>query len=245
MFYLIGIGLDEKDLSLRALKILMNVDTIYAEFYTSPFSGKIENIERLLKREVILLNREDIEENFENILINSDKKDVALLVPGDPMVATTHSSLVMEARKLGIRTRIIHSSSIYSAIAETGLQVYKFGRTTSLPFPRRNYFPTSPYDVIKENTERGLHTLILLDIDMLINNAIDILLRIEKRRLEGIFNEDRMCVGVARLGSEDSIIKYGRAESIREYDFGKPPHSLVVPGELHFMEEEYLKFFRI
>jgi len=78
---------------------------------------------------------------------------------------------------------------------------------------------------------------------MTIDEATDILLKMEKDKREGIIKEDILCIGVARLGSKDSVIKYGRLKDIHSYDFGKPPHALIIPGKLHFMEEEFLDTF--
>ena len=50
MFYLVGLGLfDEKDISLKGLECLKNVDKIYAEFFTSRlFGSSFEAIEELI-----------------------------------------------------------------------------------------------------------------------------------------------------------------------------------------------------
>jgi len=250
MLYLIGLGLyDEKDLSLRALEILKGCDEIYAELYTGVFRGSAEKLEELTGRPVRILFRKDLEENPEgNVLRNSRNMHIALLVPGDPLVATTHIDLILRARKLGIETKVIHSSSIYSAIGETGLQLYKFGKTTTLAFPEKGYFPTSPYDVIKENLGKGLHTLVLLDVKaeekrfMTVREAIELLLDIEHSKKEGAFTPNRTCIGAARLGG-DSVIKAGTAEDLGKEKFGDPPHILIVPGKLHFVEEEALEMY--
>lgn len=250
MLYLIGLGLyDENDLSLRGLNILKDSSRIYAEFYTGFFNGNLENIEKLLGKKIKILTRQDIEEHpGENLLKNSIERNIALLVPGDPMVATTHADLILRAKGLGIGVQIIHSSSIYSAVAEVGLQIYKFGRTTTIPFPERGYFPMTPYDVLKDNLGRGLHTLVLLDIRsdekrfMTVSQGVEILMKIEEKRAENVFQKDRVCVGIARLGGS-SIIKAGKAADLMKHDFGPPPHTLVVPGKLHFIEEEMLNAY--
>lgn len=247
MLYLVGLGLhDEKDLSLKGLAILKDSDNIYAEFYTNFFNGNLENIEKLIGKKIEILGREDIEEHpEEKLLKNSIENNTTLLVPGDPMVATTHIDLVLRAKRLGIGVKIVHSSSIYSAISETGLQIYKFGRTTTIPFLEKNYLPMTPYDVLKENLERGLHTLMLLDIKsrekrfMTVNQGIEILMKIEEKRRDNVFHSNRFCIGVARLGGNPTI-KAGKAMDLMKQDFGLPPHVLVVPGKLHFMEEEFL-----
>ncbi len=251
MLYLIGSGIyDEKDLTIRGLDALKNCSEIYAESYTNYFSGSLPNLEALTGKKIILLKRGDLEERpQDNVLKNSLELDVALLVSGDPMVATTHIDLILRAKKLGISCKIIHSSSIYSAIGEAGLQIYKYGKTASLVYPEKSYFPTSPYDILRENQKNGLHTLFLLDIKaeekrfMTVNEAINLLLEIEKEKKEGLFSLDTLCVGVARLGGETKI-KAGKASEIAKEDFGKPPHSLIVPGKLHFMEKEALELFK-
>jgi diphthine synthase len=250
MLYLIGLGVyDEKDLSIRGLETIKNCSEIYAEFYTNRFSGSQSNLETLIGKKIILLKRGDLEERpQDNVLKNSVDIDVALLVSGDPMVATTHIDLILRAKKLGIPYRIIHSSSVYSAVGEAGLQIYKYGKTASLVYPEKNYFPTSPYDILRENQKNGLHTLFLLDIKaeenrfMSVNEAINLLLEIEKQKKEGLFSPETLCIGVARLGGV-TMIKAGKASEIAKKDFGKPPHSLIVPGILHFMEKEALELF--
>jgi diphthine synthase len=250
MLYLVGLGLyDELDITLKALKILREVDIVYAEFYTNASNADIENLEKLIGQKIRVLNRPDLEEHpEENVLRDSLKGKAALIVPGDPMVATTHTDLVLRARKLGIKTKIAHASSIYSAVAETGLQIYKFGKTTSIPFPDKSYSPTSHYDVLKENLKTGSHTLFLLDLKpeenrfMSVNDAIEVLLKIEEIKKENVFTDGTLCVGAARLGN-DSLIRSGSAKDMLDYDFGKPPCVLIVPGKLHFMEGEMLKTF--
>jgi len=112
--------------------------------------------------------------------------------------------------------------------------------------------PESPYDVIKMNKEFGLHTLVLLDINMekdsktvsrfmTANEGIHHLLDMGKKRKDGVFTEDTLIVGCARLGAEDALIKAGKAKDILKTDFGGPLHCLIVPGELHFKEEEMLR----
>ena len=251
MLYFIGLGIhDERDISLRGLEILRDCDEVYAEFYTNVFRGDLGVLESLIKKEIRVLERRDMEEKpEEGILRNAVDSKVALLVPGDPLVATTHIDLILRARKLGIKYKIIHASSIYSAVGETGLQIYKFGKTSSLVFPEKNYFPTTPYEVLKENQGAGLHTLLLLDIKsrekrfMRVNEGINLLLRMEEIKKEKIFNADTLCIGIARLGG-DSKIKAGKAEELLKEDFGAPPHILVIPGKLHFMEEEALDIFK-
>ena len=52
-----------------------------------------------------------------------------------------------------------------------------------------------------------------------------------------------MAVGIARAGAENCVVKAGTLKKLEKYDFGGPPHTLIFPGKLHFMEAEALKFF--
>jgi len=247
--YLVGLGLfDEKDLTLRAIEALKNVDEIYAEFYTSKPPGlSIKNLEKLLGKQIKIISREYVESNF--LIEIALTKNVALLVGGDPLSATTHVALIVEAKKKGIEYEVIHNASVFTAVPTAcGLSVYKFGRTTTLPYPYKNVIFESPYDVIKENLARGLHTLVLLDINpetgtsMSVNEAVKLLMTIEDKRKEGVITPDRLLVGVVNAGSKNQRVKAGYLEDILHYNFGEGLHSLIVVGNLHFSEAEALVY---
>ncbi|AEF96712.1 diphthine synthase [Methanotorris igneus] len=250
MLILAGLGLyDEKDMPLKTLEFAKKVDKIYAEFYTAVLTGTtIEKIEETLGRKIEVLSREKVEYETEKLIEEAKEKDIMFLTAGDPMVATTHVDLAVEAKKRGIDVIIINAPSIYSAVGITGLQLYKFGKTTSIVFPEPNYFPETPYDVIKENLKMGYHTLCLLDIHadknkfMTANEGLKILLELEKRRKENVITENTKVVVVARAGSLKPKLVYGKIKDLINYDFGKPLHCIIIPGKLHFMEEEALKY---
>jgi diphthine synthase len=164
------------------------------------------------------------------------------------MIATTHVDLRVRAIRRGIPTKIIHSGSIITAAPGLlGLQNYKFGRTTTLPFPVKEYFPTSPYGVILDNKNMGLHTLILLDIQadkdmyMTANDGLKLLLKMEEKIGEQLFDKESIVCVVARAGSPKPIVEANSIKELLKRDFGDPLHSLIVPGALHFMEIEALK----
>lgn len=253
VLYFIGLGLyDEKDISLRGLEAIKKCDAVYLENYTSILSCDVKKLEKLYGKKIILSSREQVENKAEDtILKNALSKDVAFLVIGDPMSATTHIDLRLRAEKAGIECIVVHNASVFSAVGVTGLQLYKFGRTTSIPFSEEKWHPETPYGVIKENKKNGLHTLILLDLRpgekkfMTVNQAIEYLLSIEGKRKEKVFFKELFCVGCARLGSLKPCIKAGNAEELLKEDFGKPMHCLIIPGKLHFAEEEALELFKI
>lgn len=263
--YFIGLGLnDEKDITLHGLEAIKKCKKLYLETYTSMLQCPISHLQKLYRKKIILADRDLVEQNAEEtILADAKNGNVGFLVVGDPVAATTHTDLLLRAREKGIDVRIINNASIMNAIGNTGLELYKFGRTTSLVFPRENWMPESPYDAIKKNKQFGLHTLCLLDIQietiktnksnkrkkeiigryMTVNDGLRYLLDIEKKRKEGLITEDTLAVGCARLGAENNVIKTGKVRDLLQANFGKPLHCLIIPGELHFKEEEMLRLF--
>ncbi|KAF5078582.1 Tetrapyrrole (Corrin/Porphyrin) Methylase [anaerobic digester metagenome] len=248
MLYFIGLGLyDAGDVSLKGAEALKNVDAIYAEFYTARLFGtNISSLEEMLGVEITILTREQVEE--ENMpLREAETKDVAFVSAGDPLIATTHSDLMIEAKKKGIETRVIHSSSILSAAPGiAGLQAYKFGKVTTIPFPEDNYFPHSPYLALKENMGSKLHTLVLLDIRahedryMTANQGLEYLMKVESQRKENLISKDTLAVVIARAGADKPVVRADKIEKLLNEDFGGPLHCLMIPGNLHFMEAEAL-----
>lgn len=240
MLYLVGLGLNY-DLTVRGIKIIKECH-IYLESYTSCLSIPLSDLIKMVGKEITVLNREAVEET-QDFLDEAAVSDVALLVMGDPLVATTHAELVIEAQKRTIKTEIIHNASIYSAIAETGLQIYKFGKTVTIPYPEKGFRPTSFYDTILKNREMGAHTLVLLDIQedqnryMNPREAMEILDEVGYRGT---------VVCASRLGLMDQSIVYGQLRNLLEIEdsyWGPPPHCLVITAQLHFKEEEFLQMF--
>ncbi len=246
MLYLIGLGLAWEDLSLKALEAIHDCDEIYLENYTSVSNFSGEQLSRLIGKKVISLDRKKTEEEMP-FLKNAHVKNVALLVFGDALSATTHFEILQIAKKKKIETKTIHVASVFTAVAETGLSLYRFGKTASIPIPEKSFQPESFFDILVENQKIDAHTLFLLDLKpeqnkfLTIKDAIGILLEINKKRKEKLFTENTFCIGCARLGSENSLIKSGTAEKLREIEFGSPPFCLIVPAKLNHKEDEYLK----
>jgi diphthine synthase len=247
---LIGIGLnDEKDITVKGLELVKKSDLIYLESYTSKLQCDVSVLEEFYGKKVIIADRGMVEGDDNEIIQNSKDKEVSLLIIGDVFSATTHTDIMMRCKELKIDVRIVNNAAILTAVGITGLQLYKFGKTTSIPYPEENFEPETAYDVIKENNKIGLHTLCLLDIKkdlekyMTVNEAMEILLKIESKRGENVFTNETFCVGCARLGG-DFVIKAGKASELLQFDFGKPLHCLIVPGKMHFMEEDILSNFK-
>ncbi|MEM5794298.1 MAG: diphthine synthase [Candidatus Aenigmatarchaeota archaeon] len=251
MLILAGLGLyDEKDLSLREIEEAKSADKIFIELYTSKWYGSIENLEKLVGKKIEVLERKDLEENSERILEIAKNQKVILFVQGDALVQTTHSSLMLEAKKLGIETKVIHNASIISAIGETGLHLQKFGPYVTIPFLERTKgkLPESVYEVIKMNKARGLHTLCLLDVlaeekrYMEPREGLKILLEIEKKRKEGVISEESEAIIFSKAGSEKPLIVFGKIKNLIKKDI-EIPAVIIFPGILHFTEKEFLLLY--
>lgn len=261
MFYVVGLGLgDVKDITVKGLEIVKKCERVYLESYTSVLiDDMLDNMKSFYGKDIIIADRELVEQGSDSILHNAETQDVALLVVGDPYGATTHTDLVLRARQRNIPTQVVHNASILNAAGCCGLQLYNFGETVSIPFWTDTWKPDSFYDKIVENKSRGLHTLCLLDIQvkeptlesltkkvrqylpprfMSASQAAEQLVEISKTK-SGLTGED-LSVAIARVGSETQSIVATSLASLIALDLGKPLHSLIVVGKLHPVEEEFL-----
>ena len=253
MLHFIGLGLyDEKDISVKGLEAVRSADMVYAEFYTSRLMGtSLEKLEALYGKRIHLLSRQEVEVD-PAWLEEAREKDIAFLAGGDAMVSTTHLDLRLRAAKAGIETGVIHSSSIVTAVSGLcGLQNYRFGKSTTIPFPYisrgKRIIPETPYQVLMENRARNLHTMLFLDIQsepaeryMTINEGAALLLEMQAKVGKGSL-DDTLAIGIARAGSKDAAVKADLLPCLQSYDFGGPLHIMIIPARLHFMEAEGLQ----
>ena len=112
---------------------------------------------------------------------------------------------------------------------------------------KRKLNPTeTPYQVVVQNQKLGLHTLCFLDIQaeqkryLNVHDGLNALLRVEKRRTKNAVTLDTLAVGIARAGNTNPKVKAGYISELLNYDFGDPPHCIVFPGKLHFVEADAL-----
>ena len=240
MLYLIGIGLnDEKDITVKGLEAVRSCSRVFLEYYTSKLTCSIQDLEKFYCKDIRLADRKLVEQQIEEkILKPAKEEDVALLVIGDPFSATTHVDICMRAEQMGIKVKAIHNASVLTAVGAAGLELYKYGKTTSIPFG--NETVTTPIEVYKNNQHSGLHTLFLLDLDPTENRFMTIHDALEYLISKG-FPEDQLCVGCAGLGSDEPEIKAGKAGELKAAAFSLFPQCLIAVGKLHFMEEDALK----
>jgi diphthine synthase len=249
--YFIGMGLSGfKTCSLEAIEILDRVDEIFIESYTNFINEKIPQTFKQFSFKFSYLKREDLEEKDELFLDGVHGRTVAILIPGDPFIATLHNSFRIAAIKRGYKCHVIHNTSIISAAASiSGLSSYSFGRTVTCPFPENA--SEFPYHIIQRNKSINAHTLVLLDINLVknkfltIKEAIGILLKLETEKSLNVFTKNSRIVGLARLGYYDEIyVVNGTPHEVSDrYNWEKigPPQALIVCAEsLYFAEEEAL-----
>ncbi len=247
----VGLGLnDEKGISLNGLEEAKTADNVFIELYTNLLSDfSLKNLQTLVGRQIQVLSRHNLEEeNGKAILDAASAGKAVFLVPGDPFVATTHVTLRIEAAKRKIPTRVVHGASIISAIIGlSGLHNYKFGKTVTVPF--RENFSETPYKVIAQNRQLGLHTLCLLDLkteekrSLTVREALEMLRVVEEKWKLGVASDDSLALGLARAGSKSPVLKADFVPQLATFNFGEPPMSLIFPGRMHFMEAEALIAF--
>jgi diphthine synthase len=246
----VGLGLhSERSMSLQGVEEAKTAEKVFAEFYTSLMPElSFLNLERLVGKRITLVSRKDLEDDCgKKVLEAAEKGKAVLLVPGDPLIATTHVDLRIRAKKQGINTRVVHGTSVISAVMGlSGLQNYKFGRSVTVPFTDGGVVADTAYNVIEENKKRGLHSLCFLDLKMeekrymTVKEGLKTLLNVEQQKQKGVVTSNTMAVGVARAGSNQPAVKADIVKELQKHDFGSPPHSLIFLGKLHFMEAEAL-----
>jgi diphthine synthase len=246
MLHIIGTGLWKgDDISYRGVEICRSADKVYLDCYTRVFDKKeLAVLEKIIGKKVVFVNRDELEEGL-GFLKEAVKEDVVLLVPGDPLVATTHITIIEEAKKRKVKLEVVHGSSIYDAlIGEAGLHIYKLGGSCTVPMREKQIKPYSVYDKLAENMKRGVHTLVFLDTtperEMEVGEALEILQEIEKERKGGIASDKTKIIVGCRMGSEEQKLVYGEIGKLKKMKF-RGPCTLIFPGKLHFSEEDYLK----
>ena len=129
---LVGLGIsDEKGIPLAGLEKLKECGKIFAESYTNLLpEGTLGRLEKLAGKEIEVLSRLQVEGEQE-ILRSALREPTALVVPGDPMIATTHVSLVLAAKKRGIHiVALAHHAddqleTFFLRAARTGCRGYR------------------------------------------------------------------------------------------------------------------------
>jgi len=243
MLTFVGLGLyDERSVTVEGRGAIRDADRVFAEFYTSRLVGAtLEELEAFHDATIEVRDRAGVEEDPGPILRAAEDGDAVFCTAGDAMISTTHVDLRLRAHERGIDTRVVHGTTAAAAAASlTGLQNYRFGKATTLPFPYGSTrVPQSVTDTIDANRERGLHTLVFLDIKAERDTDRFMTADLASELLAEAY-EDRLAVAVCRAGSPEPVVAADRLSSLADREFGDPLHLLVVPGDLHHVEREAL-----
>jgi diphthine synthase len=246
MLWFVGLGITGPDsLSEKTQKIISDSDVVYLEQFTSPMpDSDVQKIKQNTKGEFKFAPRWLVEDGKE-ILQNAKSKQVCLLSFGDPYIATTHMELRVRAIQEKIKTATVHASSaITSLIGECGLHYYKVGKTVTI---MSGIPSTTAYYTIFDNLKLANHTVVLLEYNQNKNffldpkDALQSLLATEKEQARKVISESTYVIVASRIGQENQKIISGKITSLLSFDFGPPPHSIVIPGTMHFTESDALK----
>ncbi len=246
MLTFIGLGLyDDRSITVEGRDALRTADRAYAEFYTSKLIGtSIDDLESYHGTEIEVRDRAGIEQEPDDILAAAETEDVAFLTAGDTMISTTHVDLRLRAHDRGIETRVIHGVTAQTATSSlTGLQNYRFGKATTLPFPYAHGadgLPASVTNTIDDNRADGLHTVVYLDIKADRADREEYMTADIGAELLAEAYPDLVGVVVARAGSPEPLVEAATMTDLADRSFGEPLHLLVIPGECHLLEADAL-----
>ncbi len=240
----VGLGLGPKGVSLEGVEELKSADVAYLEYYTSPHEPRLlEELENVVGKRLTIVDRAFVEDG-NRILEEASRKKVAIAVQGDPMIATTHDELRARAIRAGIETRLVHAATIASAAAsESGLHYYKFSRTVTVTRDAVGRL-TQAYHILHQNLLEGAHTLLLLEYDVEGGEGVSPadamagLLLAEGNFKRGVVGNGTFAIVISRLERADRGLFAGDFANLAKREYGQPPHSIVIPGKLHFTETE-------
>ena len=255
MLWLIGLGIEGLGgMNMKGREVLKTCNLVHIERFTGYLSDiDLSELALYCKHDdnvVNVVGRSFVEDG-RDILEQAGNNEVALIVYGDPLIATTYIELFIRATKRGIKVEVIHSASgITSLIAESGLQIYKFGRTSTIMSEPQSAI--SVYNTLMDNLLLGNHTLILTEYSETKENispffldpniAMKMLLDVEKDQRSRALTEETFVLVASRIGRTDKKIISGQIRSLLEINYGIGPHSLIVPGRLHFVEMEAISY---
>ena len=249
--FIIGLGLEGvASIQQRGMAAIRECDSLFLETYTSGSrENLIDAIEKAAGKKVTLLPREKVEQS--RIILNSARTSkTAFLVQGDALTATTHNQIRFEAIAEGIQVEVMENSSIITAVpGYLGLEIYKMGQVVSLPYVSEKFFPRSPYDKMIANMERGLHTLLLLDITesryMKVSEACKILASMNDRFGGKLDLSATKLAVVHAYGTSSLSVSYGTLQVLCNQKFSDNPSTIVMPGKLDYNEEEFISRFTV
>ena len=247
MLWFIGLGISGiSELSNSTLDVIKNAKNVYLESFTSPISEiEKKQLKDISSGEFKIAKRWLVEDGNE-ILKSAKNEETVLISYGDPYIATTHLELKTRAMRDGIETKTIHSASIVSSlIGEVGLHYYKVGKVLTIMNDPKSMI--SPYNTIFDNLLNKIHSVILLEYNedksffLDPRDAMSLLLDAEKIQNRKVISEETFVIVASRIGRNNQKISSGKISNLIKKEFGKSPHSIIIPGKLHFTESDAIK----
>jgi len=213
MLFLIGLGLSEKDITVGSIEAFRTSE-LYVDRFTSYISDRtMTYISETAGKQVAELTRQDMEEDVAELVKRAATRDIAVLVGGDPLMATTHKILYIEAKHQGVQTHILHANSIITTvIGESGLDFYRFGSVCTIPKWSEHYKPMSFYEKIERNLTNNEHTILLLDYDskrmetLPVGEAIGTLEKADAHYKKGIITDRTKIIIMHNISQRDGKV---------------------------------------
>jgi diphthine synthase len=245
MLSIVGLGPGPGYATEAALRAIREADCVFYEDYTGPLD--LETLQRAAAREPVRLTRRDLEDESGRALFDClrEGRKAVLVTAGDPALATSHHALVALAAARGYKVRVIPGVSIIcAAFSVSCLSIYKLGGVATVTYPRGGVYSLRPYELTEHNLQRGMHTLLLLDVKedgsfMPLRDAAEVLLTLEERERRGVFTPDRQVVAVQRLGWGGSLL-YTTLRRLKDTE-AEGPAVLIIPAKLSPVEKECLE----
>jgi diphthine synthase len=244
MLFLVGLGLSEREIPIGTMEVCKNCE-LYIDKFTTRIDERVTDyITEQTGKRITELTRQDMEEDAKDIVERAATKDVAILVGGDPLMATTHKIIYIEAKKQKVPTEIVHANSIITTImGESGLDFYRFGAPCTIPKWSSHYSPVSFYEKIGANLINKNHTILLLDYDspsettLPLKDVIQILEKADSHYKKGIINSKTKIILLHNMSLEDAKIISTTIEKLKSLEYGGV-NILILPAELSDIEKE-------
>ncbi|MCL4380967.1 diphthine synthase [Candidatus Marsarchaeota archaeon] len=246
MLYLIGLGLSKGDISAKALEIAKKCDVAYIERYTGRISDDdVNELSESIGKKFKILKRPSFEDNVAELIAEAAEKNVGVFIEGDPLIATTHKILFIEAKTHGVEIKVVHSVSILTAaMGESMLDFYRFGAVCTIADWSEHYKPVSFYETIERNLGMNLHSILFLDFDESEQASPDlrrvsgIFKAAEKQYGRGILNEEREIIILHNVELDTQKNLLAKIGELDDIELGRGPTLIVIPAKLSDIEKE-------
>ena len=125
------------------------------------------------------------------------------------------------------------------------MHYYKVGKILTIMNDAKSMI--TPYNTIFDNLLNKAHSVILLEYNedksffLEPQNALSFLLDVEKTQNRKIISLDMFVIVASRIGKDNQSIISGKISKLIKKEFGEPPHSIIIPANLHFTESDSIK----